>query len=152
MSLPDLSLLAHGAAPTAPPAEAYIGTFGLRDWCNSTRDVLARIVHVVPEGAPEGTQPKPPFVPLAVPATNSQRIDHIIAYLTTHFGYIDYGLLVPLSNSEKAKQITVFLETMPPFKDEFWLTLDEARKAYADKAFPLHYTDMVEFESSLATV
>ena len=142
--------MAHGAALAAPPPEAYIRVHGLREWCNDTRGVLARMVHVVPEDAPEGTQPKPPFVPLAVPATNSQRIAHIVDYLTTHFGGGDHGLSAPMSDLEKAKQITVFLQTMPPFRDEFWPTLEATQRAYAEKAFPMHYADMQEIESRLA--
>lgn len=138
MSLPDLSRLYRGAAPTAPPAGAYIGTVGLTQWLQATNEGLRSITS--PDNAPEGTQPKPQYAPLVGNWFNHDKIGHIIKYLVDNFDYVDkYRNANKRANSgKKVEQIMEFLNNTPPFNCVLWLTLNGAQKNYSDRYFPLY--------------
>ena len=151
MSLPDLTLLAHGAAPTAPSAAAQVATLGFNKWISSVEEVLGRIVHTVPDGAPEGTQPKPPYVadPNAVGMPGADalcRFMRVVAYLSTNFGYVECNS----TGREKADQLLTFLTTTEPFCSHFWPTYDETKRQYANRTFSGFCQESIEIESSLA--
>ena len=157
MSLPDLSLLAHGAAPTAPSAAAIVATVGFSKWIRRIEEVLGRIVHTVPDDAKEGTEPKPPYVAEANPAgmpgaVALRRFRRVVTYLTTNFRYVDWSTIIPMTGREKADQLLTFLTTKEPFSFEFWPTLDETRKELADRHYPGFDQRSIEVESHLATL
>lgn len=114
-------------------------------------------MHTVPDGAPEGTQPKPPYVAadiLGMPgAVSLRRFKRVVRYLTTNFGYIDWSTIIPdgLTGREKADQLLTFLTTTEPFSKEFWPTYDETKREYANRRFFGFYKESMEIESSLAT-
>ena len=148
MVLPSFAQLRHPALPTsmddrplpAPfyeeipedrtlrPEELYSDRRLTRmHWIEALYHKLGTITHTVPDDAPEGTVPKPSFVPDPNIYDSNVQLDQMQSYLEEHFNY------QPLNwqtNSKEAisEKVYKFLVTVSPFDLEFWPSLYETQR------------------------